>query len=250
MRPHDYRNPNWKDQSRLGHVKSIGGDFHGHKERLIVCGIFLVLCFGVNDAIAQGFPRAEPVGFTWGELSLLPEYCKDTQGTVWDTLGNGGPMAPETPKWVSLMGEDFYHAHHYCYGLRNILRAQAVGESTAQGKDLLRNALGEFRYMFKNTSPMMPLKPEIYLKNGEVHLKLGNIVEAGVSFEQARRLKPDYWPAYSRWADVLLGLKQHDTARKLLEDGLQHSPGQQELVKRLTSLERAPRARTPASAQK
>jgi tetratricopeptide (TPR) repeat protein len=152
-----------------------------------------------------------------------------------------------------MMGEDFFHVHHYCYGLRNLLHAQAAGENTPRGKDLLRRAQREFRYMFRTASPTMPLMPEIHLKDGEIHLKLGNLQEANLSFERARVLKPDYWPAYTRWADVLIGLKLHDPARKLLEEGLVHSPGQPELTRRLVALpgtKRTPQAESgPAAAR-
>jgi hypothetical protein len=212
------------------------------------CAVALVV-FSLGAANALEFPRRVPNGFTWGELAILPPYCADTQGTVWDIKGNGGPLAPNTPKWVAMMGEDFFHVHHYCYGLRHLLHAQAAGENTARGKDFLRRAQREFAYMFRAASPSMLLMPEIHLKDGEVHLKLGNLQEANLSFERARTLKPDYWPAYTRWADVLVGLKLHDAARKLLEEGLAHSPGQPELTRRLVALPGAKRARsapTPA----
>lgn len=222
-----------------------------YRSPMTLCLPFLtaVLLGSAASAGATEFPRREPIGFTWGELAVLPEYCKDTQGTVWDTRGNGGPMAPDTPKWVSLMGDDFFHAHHYCYGLRHMLRAQSAGESTPRGKDLLRRALGEFAYMFRSSRSTMPLMPEIYLKEGEVHLKLGNVLEAGQSFERSRLLNASYWPAYTRWADVLIGLKQFESARKLLQDGLAHSPNEPELTRRLALLDRTPApAPRPAAA--
>jgi tetratricopeptide (TPR) repeat protein len=208
---------------------------------LIAAALFFGLHTMNSWAEAQ-WPRRVPNGFTWGELAILPEYCRDTQGTLWDTKGNGGPLAPNTPRWVAAMGEDFFHTHHYCYGLRNIHRAKSAGESTVEGKHLLRNALNEFRYMTRNVNPSMPLLPEIYLRQGETFLKLGSIDEANVSFENSRRLRPSYWPAYTRWADVLVGLKLQDRARALLLEGLQHAPGEPELVKRLAALGVSPSA--------
>lgn len=197
----------------------------------------------VAPAYANQVPRDTPNGFTWGELALLPPYCKDTQGTVWGMVGGSDPLAPDTPKWVALMGEDFFHSHHYCYGLRNILRAENAGVNSVRGKDLLKRALSEFAYMFRNCSPAMPLMPEIYLKEGEVHLMLGNIVDAGNAFERSRKLKPTYWPAYTRWTDVLISLKQVAAARALLLDGLAHSPDEPELKKRLADLSDPQRSR-------
>lgn len=205
--------------------------------------VTISLCLQVGAATAAQFPLAEPNGFTWGELSVLPEYCKDTQGTVWDKRGNGGPESPNLPRWVGLMGEDFFHLHHYCYGLRDFRNAELAGEGSPRGQRLLLEGLNQLSYVIRNCQPTMILMPEVFLKQGDALLKLGRVIEAKESYERSRALKPDYWPAYTKWADVLVGLKQFDTARQLLKEGLNFSPDQPELTQRIASLDKA---RTPA----
>ena len=98
--------------------------------------------------------------------------------------------------------------------------------------------MSEFDYLFKNCSPSTPLMPEIFLKYGELNLVLDNLPEAKVGFDRARELKPDYWPAYTRWIDVLLKLRQFDQAKALAEQGLQHLPDNAELQTRLAAASR------------
>jgi tetratricopeptide (TPR) repeat protein len=220
---------------------------------LLLVSTLLPLC----GAMAAQYPLTQPNGFTWGELAVLPEYCKDTQGTVWDKRGNGGPESPNLPHWLGLMGDDFFHLHHYCYGLRDFKNAELAGEGSPRGQRLLLEGLNQLSYVIRNCQPNMILMPEVFLKQGDALLKLGRVIEAKESYERSRSLKPDYWPAYAKWADVLMGLKQFDTARQLLKEGLSFSPDQPELTQRLTSLERPrqqsraekkPAARPPASA--
>ncbi len=87
--------------------------------------------------------------------------------------------------------------------------------------------------MIRNSKPTMPLLPEILLKLGESYLQLDRPAEAHAAFEESRRLKPDYWPAYTRWIDHLLKHKQFGPARELAEEGLQHVPQHPELRARL-----------------
>lgn len=184
-----------------------------------------------------------PNGFTWGELAVLPEYCKDTQGTVWDKRGNGGPESPNLPHWVGLIGEDFFHLHHYCYALRDFKNAELSGEGSPRGRHLLTEGLNQLSYVIRNCRADMVLMPEVFLKQGDALLKLGRVIEAKESYERSRSLKPDYWPAYANWTDVLVGLRQIDTARQLLNEGLRFSPGQPELMQRLAALDKP---RSPA----
>lgn len=176
----------------------------------------------------------EPNGFTWGELAILPEYCKDTQGTVYPK-----GSAPRTHEWVALMGEDFWHMHHYCYGMRELLRSGLAGRTPQQRQAHVERAVNEYGYIVRNASPSMILMPEVHLKIGEAQLLLGNIPAAQESFAVARKLKPDYWPAYTKWIEVLIGVKQYDAAIALAREGLTNAPDSIQLQKALTGLEQA-----------
>ena len=78
--------------------------------------------------------------------------------------------------------------------------------------------------------------PEVYTKIGDVHVLLSNISEAFLAYEKARTLKPDYWPAYTQWTDVLTKSGQKEEAKRLLKLGLQYAPGTRALLDRYRAL--------------
>jgi tetratricopeptide (TPR) repeat protein len=201
--------------------------------------VLLVLAFGSSGAMAQSdrLPN-QPNFFTWGELALLPEYCRDTQGVLYQVHGNGQD-SPRAPYWLSLMGTDFWHMHHYCYALAYMMRAEAAGVTPQQKKYLYLRAISDYNYVIKNALPSMALMPEVMYKVGELQLLMENPGAASDAFERARQLRPDYWPAYTRWADVLAGLKRHNDALALVREGLRHSPDAKELLARATKYEAA-----------
>jgi len=207
------------------------------RKGLLLAAICLVGAVAQAQPAAQ--PRAEPSGFTWGELSLLPEYCRDANGVLY-AVSMGGPpgpaQGPRAAYWYAQIGEDFWHFHHLCRGLRDLIRAGSPSNAPQRRRFLQEAAMGEFRYMIKNSSPAMPLMPEIWLKLGETQLLVGDMVGAKTSFETSRDLKPDYWPAYTRWFDFLITLKAFDQARALAQEGLRHAPDSAELKSRLASI--------------
>ena len=196
-------------------------------------------------AAAQTPPKA-PRGFTWGELSLLPEYCRDVQSVLYgDATTN---PSPRSGHWVSLMGSDFWHMHHYCYALVAVERAKAPGLSSLSRRALLDKAEGDYFYVVKNCQPDMVLMPEVWLKIGELMLQFNRPSEAMTAFENSRALQPDYWPAYTRWIDFLVGIKQRDGARKLAEQGLRYAPQSVELQTAYRSLGGDPAKIAPKAA--
>lgn len=186
--------------------------------------------------------RAQPVGFTWGELALLPDYCRDTNGTVYLI----GDQSPRAAQWIALMGDDFWHMHHYCYGLRDLMHAEQAGLTPQQRREVLEGAIKQFNYIVNNARPTMVLMPEVYLKIGQTYVQLGNISAASNAFEVSRRLKADYWPAYTAWIDELLKLHKTGDAKKLAMEGLTYAPDSAELLARLKRID--PNAHAPAAA--
>lgn len=206
-------------------------------------------------AHAQVRPEISSRGvFTEGEWALLPAWCIDSQqGPFGSPEGAGYNKSPRAPQWVALMGSDFWHMHHFCRGLTDQNRLQRADLSPRERLLLMDTAITEFRYVISNCKPTMPLMPEAFLRMGDVHLMRGDLPDASAAFEQARKLKPDYWPAYSRWAEVLIGLKQMEQARALLIEGLAHSPQQPVLLQKLRLAGGTPPrvvAAAPAPAQK
>jgi tetratricopeptide (TPR) repeat protein len=82
----------------------------------------------------------------------------------------------------------------------------------------------------------MPLMPEVYLRVGDLYLRKGDRPKASDAFAAARRLKPDYWPAYTRWADELVSLRLFDAAEALIDEGLLHEPNEPQLLERQRKL--------------
>lgn len=197
---------------------------------LRVITIIAVMCAATN-AIAQQRavpgPSKTPNGVTWGELALLPEFCADAQGILYgDQSYNTSPRAA---KWVGMMGEGFWAIHHYCYALANVRRAESAGVSAQVRSHLYLKATQDYIYTLNNSAADMVLVPEILVRLGEAHLKLGDPGQAFSAFEKARQKKPDYWPAYSRWVEVLMRLNKRNEARDLAELGLRHAPNSEVL---------------------
>lgn len=178
------------------------------------------------QAQAAGVDIVRRGWFTPGELALLPDVCKDIQGSpTYD--------GPRGNYWRSIIGDSLSHLHHYCRGVRDMIFARTLSLPPEHKRLLWDRAAGEMKYVIERSPPTMMLQPELWLRVGESMLELGRLPDAQQAFEQSRKLKPDYWPAYVRWADVLIDSRKLDEARQLLEEGLKHSPDQPELVKRM-----------------
>lgn len=200
--------------------------------RLLRAPLVVALCAGAALAQAQTTPGVDIErrrSFTGGELALLPEICKDIQGMP-------TYVGPRGDYWRSVAGNVLEHAHHYCRGMRDLLFLRTVQIKPEHRRFLWDRAAGEMMYMIKNVPPNNPMQPEFWLHYGFAKMNFGDLAEAQRAFEQSRKLKPDYWPAYTFWADFLIQNKQNNDARALLEEGLKHSPDQPELAKRLASL--------------
>jgi tetratricopeptide (TPR) repeat protein len=174
-------------------------------------------------AICLAVPAlAKPENITDGELALTPEYCVDTATIRYGTeFFNPSPRAAH---WVGLMGKSFWAMHHYCWALINLRRAQMAGVTPTTRKYLLQEAISDCIFVIRNSPSNFVMLPEIYTRIGDTHVLLGDPASANEAFETARTLKPDYWPAYTRWAAVLIKLGKKPEARKLLAEGLRHAP--------------------------
>ncbi|WP_153110272.1 tetratricopeptide repeat protein [Propionivibrio limicola] len=160
---------------------------------------------------------AKPQNVTEAELQLLPRYCRDTQ---WFPER----YAQQRNYWVSRMGPTFSHMHHYCWGLTNLNRARRADVRLGKRMGSLNDILNDFHYVTNQAPPDFVLLPEIYTRIGEVQLLLRAPNRANEAFARARNLKPDYWPAYSQWAEYLMQIGKRPEALKIVTSGLKHSP--------------------------
>jgi len=159
-------------------------------------------------------------------LALLPDICKDIQGMP-------TYVGPRGDYWRSVAGNVLEHAHHYCRGMRDLLFLRTVQIKPEHRRLLWDRAAGEMMYMIKNVPPNNPMQPEFWLHYGFAKMNFGDLAEAQRAFEQSRTLKPDYWPAYTFWADFLINNRQFDEARSVIELGLKQLPESPQLTQRL-----------------
>ena len=180
------------------------------------------------SAVAIGTSHAKPAGLdniSDAEMRLLPRYCPDTQGFKY-----GYKESPNSRHWEGMMGATFWHLHHYCWSLIQMNRSNRAGISRNKQLSLQEAALGGYLYVINNAPDDFILLPEIYTRKGEVELLLTKISNADQSFAKARQLKPDYWPAYSHWADYLITSGKRSDALAIVRSGLAHSPGAKVLL--------------------
>lgn len=193
-----------------------------HTFRVAIVGALTALASLVGPPVQAG-----PQTLTAGEMAMLPTYCPDTMGFGYgDASFNTSPRAGY---WVGLMGKSFWHMHHHCLGILKIRRSSQPGVAAHLRRGLLESAVDEFNYVIEHSTPNFVMLPEVFRMRGDTLLKLGRLSEAGNSYADARRIKPDYAPAYINWADALVSTGLRKTAVTLLEDGLRAAPDSKEL---------------------
>lgn len=194
---------------------------------------------------------AKPANPTALEISRLPSYCLDTE---WFAGPKGTPrQSPRAAHWEGLMGYGFWSLHHYCWALVSLDRLQASSLVGQMRNFAVHQIVSEYYYVLNNSPPDFILRPEVLVRMGEAELLRENYGAAYDAYFKARQLKPDYWPAYSQWAAVLIKAKKNNDARKLVEEGLIHSPESTVLQEMLRKLGGDPskikaRASSPAPA--
>ncbi len=192
------------------------------------------LALGLTLLTMVGSVLAKPDNITDAEMQLLPPYCQDTMGFKYgDAYSNTSPRAGY---WVSLMGKGFWAMHHYCWGQINMTRSQKAGIPAQTRKGLRESVRGDYWYVIRNTPPDFIMLPEIYTRIGEVELLLAHPDKANEAFAKARELKPDYWPAYSHWAEFLMKTGKRPDALKIVTAGLEHAPNAKVLLEQFRIL--------------
>jgi tetratricopeptide (TPR) repeat protein len=170
---------------------------------------------------------------TAGELALTPAFCQDVQ-----TMNGWSKTrpSPRTAHWIGLMGDSFWAMHHFCWAMVGLYRAQMPGLSPMTRSWLIKNAIDDYRFVVNNSTPDFVLLPEVYTRMGDAQLLLGDVGSAFESFARARALKPDYWPPYLRWADLLVKSNKKTEARDVIAEGLRYSPNAQPLLDKYVAL--------------
>jgi tetratricopeptide (TPR) repeat protein len=128
------------------------------------------------------------------------------------------------------MGESFWTMHHYCWSLIRNRRAMMPGVSAMYREGMLRHSISDYEFVINNAAPNFVLLPEIFLGLGDNYALLGDVGGAFDAYGRARAIKPDYWPAYQRWAELLVKANQRAEAKKVVAEGLRQAPGAQPLI--------------------
>lgn len=217
-------------------------------QRFLRSCLLSFLTAGISSLSAQ--TDAGRPAYGDADWALLPAWCVDTQDGPFGSpsfsgVGSVGQnKSPRSERWTGLFGADFWHMHHYCRGLYAERRALRPAIPAPERVEALNRALGEYFYVINNCRPTMPLMPEVHYRAGVLYLRKGDRALAGDAFASSRRIKPDYWPAYVRWADELIALRLFDQADTLIREGLGAMPDGTELLQaqqRLAARRREPR---------
>jgi len=186
--------------------------------------------------LAAGLAHAEPEDITMGDLALTHPICFHVQAipiTGWTRLAR---ESPQSAYWNSIIGgtDMLWAMHHYCWALIHLRRAEGPAVSPEVRKYLREVAISDFYYVVRhayrlpNPSSFLML-PELFHRIGDTDALLGNSAKAIAAFEQARTVKPDYWPPYLGHAQLLDKVGLRKNALGILERGLQIMPGEPNL---------------------
>lgn len=189
----------------LSLIRNVGKSF-------ALFALLMANLFG-SSAIA-----GKPDNVTKEEMATIPPYCPYAQS--WDQY----MVSPESKRWASIMGKPFHAIHHYCWAQINMQRALKSGTSEATRVNLFKMVRDDYIYVAQRSTPDFVLLPEIMSRLGEVEVRLSLINDANRSFATARKLKPDYWPAYSHWAEYLMRVGKKVEAKNIVKTGLEYSP--------------------------
>lgn len=165
-----------------------------------------------------------------GEMARLPDFCPHTMGNNKESE-DPNKLGPGADKWIAKMGgvRNFKSMHHYCRAVVREHRSRAPGLSHSEREYVLGTAIDEYTYVITNTTRDFIMLPDIFVRMGDDLVLLKRHGQAAEAFLAAVRQKPDYWRAYSRWADYLVATGQRGAAIAKLEEGLRALPDEPRL---------------------
>jgi len=196
------------------------------KISLYILSVYIAL--NTTTSFAGEYPT------TKGDFALLPPYCIAQLKPSWSKQG-------EPARWRATIPKSFPHLHHYCAALHSLRQAQGIygkdTESTMVRTSLLRSSvINNIVYMEKQTDPSSKLFPHMYTTKAEAYLMLGQIGEAFQYFNKAINANRKFTKPYALMSDYYVKNNDKKEARKILEEGLKHSPKSKQLNRRLKKL--------------
>lgn len=165
----------------------------------------------------------------------LPRTCQ-AQQFIHDEIQYPVTTEAERKHLLTVLGPDFMHYHHFCYGLMLVRRANTTDQPQWR-LSVYNEAVNNFEYVIRNAKSSFALLPEVHLQKGLALRLLSNHSAAAREFFNALRSKPSYTPAYAALIDYYLDLGNPAEARKMLETGLKHAPGSKLLAEKRKAIE-------------
>lgn len=102
------------------------------------------------------------------------------------------PMTPaQRAAWQQKMGPLLNDLHHYCYGLRDMHKADKPGISKRERDGHFVSAIEEFDYVLHAKKAQKPhwFLPEVHMKKAFALMKIGRYAESQAEFERARAVE-------------------------------------------------------------
>lgn len=204
--------------------------------KLFTLAACCVTSFHFSVAQAEN-PKSDSRVPTQEELRLLPPYCPNTQiiSRIYGRQQAPSNYDAKTKPYVDLYGADFWHLHHYCFGLVNVIRSHREFDRRKRDR-LLRESVGEINYVLKGISPDSILRPELHVKKAQSLILMGRGAEAVGDLKRAIALNPAYSVAYASLSDYYKEAGKKELALTTLEEGLSQSPTERSLLRRYERL--------------
>lgn len=113
---------------------------------------------------SQAHPKT--YGATPNEIAMMPKACQ-----VKLSPALSGNIALQT-YWSDRIGHDCWiHMHHYCHGLKSVIRSKLTFDNTDK-RFYLEQAIGEFDYVLQHCPANSPMIPETKLQKQQVDFLL------------------------------------------------------------------------------
>jgi tetratricopeptide (TPR) repeat protein len=198
------------------------------------CAASLFAAFGAHASVpVERDPRIP----TPAELTLLPPYCPHT-AIISKRYGGKQSRTKHdaaTKPFVDMYGTDFWHLHHYCFGLTRALRAERLASREKREKGL-ELSIGEYEYVMKHVRPNSIMLPELHMQKGISLIKLKRGAMAVLELKKAIQLNPRFVRAYLELSNYYADSGKKELALQTLEEGLGVSPEATSLKQRYADL--------------
>lgn len=181
----------------------------------------LTICFLFSASSALALPSAPMPD----EIIALPAFCK----------AKLSPDPSDDIQYSGMIGPDWLHIHHYCFALNFTNRYYKYYDKNER-RTFLKDALGNYDYMFSHATPNFWMRPEIHTQKAMLLAAAKQYAAAINDLQQALKDNPNYAPAYATLSDIYADLGQKQKSVAAVEQGLQHVPDAVPLQRRYKQL--------------